>query len=59
MVGGSIPGATKTISISIYDRMQAFDASGAATMAAVLLACSLVAIAIAYSTARPRDRVHG
>ncbi len=58
MVGGSIPGATKTISISIYDRMQAFDASGAATMAAVLLACSLVAIAIAYSTARPRDRVH-
>ncbi len=58
MVGGSIPGATKTISISIYDRMQAFDSSGAATMAAVLLACSLVAIAIAYSTARPRDRVH-
>jgi molybdate transport system permease protein len=58
MVGGSIPGATKTISISIYDRMQAFDESGAATMAAVLLACSLVAIAIAYSTARPRDRNH-
>ena len=56
MVGGSIPGETKTISIAIYDRMQAFDASGAATMAAVLLACSLVAIAIAYSTSRPRGR---
>jgi len=58
MVGGSIPGVTKTISISIYDRMQAFDASGAATMAAVLLACSLVASVIAYSTSRPRDRAH-
>jgi len=56
MVGGSIPGVTKTISISIYDRMQAFDASGAATMAAVLLAFSLVAIVIAYSTSRPRER---
>lgn len=59
MVGGSIPGVTKTISISIYDRMQAFDASGAATMAAVLLAFSLVAIVIAYSTSRPRDRARG
>lgn len=56
MVGGSIPGETKTISIAIYDRMQAFDASGAATMAAVLLACSLVAIAIAYSTSPARGR---
>ncbi len=59
MVGGSIPGQTKTISIAIYDRMQAFDQSGAATMAAVLLACSLIAILIAYSTSRPRDHVHG
>ena len=25
MVGGSIPGETKTIAISIYDRVQAFD----------------------------------
>ncbi len=59
MVGGSIPGVTKTISISIYDRMQAFDAGGAATMAAVLLAFSLVAIVIAYSTSRPRDHARG
>lgn len=59
MVGGSIPGETKTISIAIYDRMQAFDHAGAATMAAVLLVASLVAIAIAYSTSRPRDAAHG
>ena len=59
MVGGSIPGETKTISIAIYDRMQAFDTAGAGIMAAVLLGASLVAIAIAYSTARPRDHAHG
>ena len=58
MVGGSIPGQTRTISIAIYDRMQAFDATGAATMAAVLLGCSLVAIVIAYSTSRPREYLH-
>jgi molybdate transport system permease protein len=58
MVGGSIPGETKTISIAIYDRMQAFDQTGAATMAAVLLGASLIAIAIAYSTSRPRDATH-
>ncbi len=59
MVGGSIPGETKTVSIAIYDRMQAFDVAGASLMAAVLLACSLAAIAVAYSTSRPRDALHG
>ena len=59
MVGGSIPGQTKTVSIAIYDRMQAFDYAGASLLAAVLLACSLAAIAVAYSTARPRDGGHG
>jgi len=58
MVGGSIPGETKTVSIAIYDRMQAFDYAGASLMAAVLLACSLAAIAVAYSTSRPRDGRH-
>ena len=55
MVGGSIPGETKTIAIAIYDRVQAFDNAGAATMAAVLLVLSFIAIAAAYGTARPRD----
>ena len=58
MVGGSIPGETQTVSIAIYDRMQAFDYAGASLMAAVLLACSLAAIAVAYSTSRPRDGRH-
>lgn len=48
MVGGSIPGETKTIAIAIYDRVQAFDDRSAATMSAVLVAISLVTIALTY-----------
>ena len=48
MVGGSIPGETRTIAISIYDRVQAFDNQAAATMSAVLLIISLAAISLSY-----------
>jgi molybdate transport system permease protein len=48
MVGGSIPGETKTIAISIYDRVQAFDDAAAGRMAALLLVISLVAILLSY-----------
>ncbi|MBE0414424.1 molybdate ABC transporter permease subunit [Yoonia sp.] len=46
MVGGSIPGETKTIAISIYDRVQGFDDKGAAIMSAVLVTISLFTIAL-------------
>lgn len=48
MVGGSIPGETKTIAIAIYDRVQGFDDRGAATMSAVLVTFSLFTIALTY-----------
>lgn len=48
MVGGSIPGETKTIAISIYDKVQGFDDRGAAIMSAVLVAISLFTIALTY-----------
>ncbi|MFN3746716.1 MAG: molybdate ABC transporter permease subunit [Hyphomicrobiaceae bacterium] len=48
MVGGSIPGETKTIAIAIYDRVQAFDDGGAGIMSAVLLAISLFTITAAF-----------
>jgi molybdate transport system permease protein len=48
MVGGSIPGETKTIAIAIYDRVQGFDDSGAAIMSAVLVAFSLATITLTY-----------
>ena len=44
MVGGNIGGETRTIAISIYDRVQAFDDHGAAVMSAALVALSLAAI---------------
>jgi molybdate transport system permease protein len=55
MVGGSIPGETKTIAISIYDRVQGFDVDSAAVMSATLLVISLAAIAITFLTARKRE----
>ena len=48
MVGGAIPGQTKTIAISIYDKVQGFDMEGAATMSALLLAFSLVTITLTF-----------
>lgn len=48
MVGGSIPGETRTIAIAIYDRVQAFDTQGAAVMSAALVGISLFTIALTY-----------
>jgi molybdate transport system permease protein len=48
MVGGSIPGETKTIAIAIYDRVQAFDGESAAIMSAVLLAISIFTITATF-----------
>lgn len=48
MVGGAIPGETKTISIAIYDKVQSFDTAAAGTLSLLLLVTSLIAIAISY-----------
>jgi molybdate transport system permease protein len=48
MVGGAIPGETKTVSIAIYDKVQSFDTAGAGALSLILLGTSLVAIAISY-----------
>ncbi|MBU3621676.1 molybdate ABC transporter permease subunit [Polynucleobacter sp. CS-Odin-A6] len=48
MVGGAIPGETKTVSIAIYDKVQNFDTAGAGALSLFLLATSLIAIAISY-----------
>jgi molybdate transport system permease protein len=49
MVGGSIPGETRTIAIAIYDRVQGFDDRAAGTMAAVLVVISLFTIAVTFA----------
>lgn len=48
MVGGSIPGETKTIAISIYDKVQSFDLAGANQMAWLLLLFSLGAVGASF-----------
>ena len=58
MVGGNIPGETKTVAIAIYDRVQAFDDRAAHAMSGLLLAISFFAIAIVYWLDRAR-RPHG
>ncbi|UDM53054.1 molybdate ABC transporter permease subunit [Cupriavidus sp. MP-37] len=53
MIGGSIPGETKTIAIAIYDRVQAFDLGGANRMALLLLVLSFGAVgASLFASAR-------
>jgi molybdate transport system permease protein len=52
MVGGSIPGETRTIAISIYDRVQSFDYQSAGQMSLILLIFSVVVLAIANSMSK-------
>nr|WP_298249197.1 molybdate ABC transporter permease subunit [uncultured Halomonas sp.] len=54
MVGGSIDGETRTLAIAIYDRVQAFDESGAAIMSAMLLLVSFITIGVVYGLAGRR-----
>ena len=52
MVGGNIPGVTRTISIDIYDRVQAGDYAAANETALVLLLISFVVLSIVYGLHR-------
>jgi molybdate transport system permease protein len=52
MVGGNIPGVTRTLSIAIYDQTQALDYAGANHLALILLAFSFVTLSITYSLNR-------
>jgi molybdate transport system permease protein len=52
MVGGNIPGVTRTVSIDIYDKVQAVNYSGANATALLLLAISFVTLAIVYGLNR-------
>ena len=59
MVGGSIPGETRTLALAIYDRVQAFDMQGAQLMSATLLVFSIGAILIANGLTARVGRRHG
>jgi molybdate transport system permease protein len=52
MVGGNLPGITRTVSIDIYDRVQALDYSGAQQTALFLLVVSFVVLSVVYGLNR-------
>jgi molybdate transport system permease protein len=52
MIGGNIPGVTRTVSIAIYDQVQALNYSAASFTAAVLLAISFSLLALVYALNR-------
>ncbi len=58
MLGGDIPGATRTLSIVLYNQVENFDYAAANRTAALLLCLSVVALAAIYAGARPRGGRH-
>jgi molybdate transport system permease protein len=52
MLGGDIPGATRTLSIVLYNQVENFDYAAANRTAAILLALSVVALAAIYAGGR-------
>jgi len=52
MVGGNVPGITRTISIDIYDHVQSLDYGAANRMAAALLLISFAVLASIYAVNR-------
>ena len=52
MVGGNIPGVTRTVSIAIYDEVQSLDYAAANRTALLLLLFSFVALSIVYGINR-------
>ena len=52
MVGGNLPGETRTLSVAIYDRMQAFDDRSAGVMAATLLVIAVATLMLTTTLSR-------
>jgi molybdate transport system permease protein len=56
MVGGNLPGVTRTVSISIYDDVQAFNYARAGRTAGLLLVFSFMVLAMTYRRQRRSGR---
>ena len=59
MLGGDIPGATRTLSIVLYNQVENFDYAAAGRTAAILLGLSLIALATIYSQGQTRGSAGG
>ena len=56
MVGGNLPGVTRTVSIDIYDRAQSLDYAGASRTALLLLLISFAILSAVYGINRSAGR---
>jgi molybdate transport system permease protein len=56
MVGGNLAGATRTVSIDIYDHVQSLEYSEANRMALILLGFSFVVLTVVYGVNRRMGR---
>ncbi len=54
MLGGDIPGATRTLSIVLYNQVENFDYAAADRTAGILVGISVVALAMIYSKTKER-----
>src|SRR5208337_2468090 len=52
MVGGNIPGVTRTVSIAIYDNVQSLNYAAANQMAILLMAFSFITLSLTYALNR-------
>ena len=52
MVGGNLPGVTRTVSIAIYDEAQGFEMAAAHQTALALLIFSFVTLSVVYALSR-------
>jgi molybdate transport system permease protein len=59
MVGGNLPGITRTVSIDIYDHVQSLEYAEAGHLALALLGFSFVVLAIVYAVNRQLGRSAG
>jgi molybdate transport system permease protein len=56
MVGGNLPGVTRTASIAIYDSVQSLDYGAANRLALILLLISFVVLSVVYGVNRRAQR---
>jgi molybdate transport system permease protein len=58
MLGGDIPGVTRTLSISIYDQVQELNYTAADRTALLLIAISFLALLLVYArSSRPQEAI--
>ncbi len=56
MIGGNIPGRTRTLSVAVYDHVEATEFADAHRLAAGMVTFALVVLVALYALNRPRQR---